>query len=391
MQLLGAGRCVLLLLQLLTTLPLGSAQHAAPRDDELIVSTTSGVIQGTFDPELPNVRQFLGIPFAKPPVGDLRWAAPEALSQEDEQITATELPPSCPQTYSTGASVYHWDVLEFNLQGLNQTGAISEDCLFLSVWTPTQQNVETATTKGPLDAGLPVLVYIYGGAFGGGGIDVPYQIPTQWINRSPNHIVVSLNYRVNIFGFPSAQGLEDQNVGLLDQRLAVEWVKANIAQFQGDPNRITLWGQSAGAASVDMYGYAYPDDPIVAGAIMDSGVAGLLVGTSVADSGGSNFSYVASQVGCPDLADQPEQQLACMRTIDFQTISDFVGHYSGSPGISFVPTPDEKVVFSNYTERALAGKQASIVSTLPIHHQPCIEMFAMLTRSLAACHNGSQH
>lgn len=355
----GRRRCggLLSLSLLLLTTPFGSAQQ----DDELVVSTTSGVVHGSFDnPDLPNVRQFLGIPFAKAPVGELRWAAPEALSQqEEEHITATSQPPSCPQSYSTGASVYHWDVLEFNLQGLNQTGAISEDCLFLSVWTPTRQHIDDGGQGGL----LPVLVYIYGGAFAVGGIDVPYQIPTQWIRRRPDHIVVSLNYRVNIFGFPSAQGLADQNVGLLDQRLAVEWVKANIAQFHGDPDRITLWGQSAGAASVDMYGYAYPDDPIVAGAIMDSGVAGLLVGSSVADSGGSNFSYVASQVGCPDLADQPEQQLACMRTIDFQTIVDFVGHYSGSPAISFVPTPDEKLVFSNYSERALAGKQASIVST----------------------------
>ena len=358
---------MLLLAALCGLLTAASAGHPRPQPNELVISTTSGRVHGKIDSSLPNVRQFLGIPFARPPVGDLRWAAPVSISQKHKHIEATKLPPSCPQFLTTlGNSLYERDVLEFNLQGLNKTGSISEDCLTLSVWTPTKEKC-ASSDKRNAEGGLPVLVYIYGGSFSTGGQDVPYQIPTQWVNRTPDHIVVSFNYRVNIFGYPGAEGLQNQNVGLLDQRLAVKWVKANIAKFNGDPNRITIWGQSAGATSVDIYNYAWPDDPIVKGLIMDSGTAFLSGGSLPGDGTGKNFTYVASQLGCAGLASQPAKQLDCMRRVDFRTIESFVANYSDSgaaPALLFRPSPDEKVVFSNYTERALAGKQAKIVSSL---------------------------
>lgn len=330
--------------------------------DPLTILTTSGHVQGKIDPALPNVRQFLGIPYAQPPVGELRWKAPEALFQPDEQIQAIELPPSCNQFLSTlGNSLYTRDVLQFNLQGLNRTGSTSEDCLTASVWTPVGKKYRPRGWRGQKQEGLPVLIYIYGGGFSTGGEDVPYQIPTQWVNRSPDHIVVSFNYRINIFGFPGAKGLEDQNVGLLDQRAAVEWCKQNIAAFGGDPARMIIFGQSAGAASVDYYNFAYPEDPIVTGLIMESGTALIGIG---GDATGASFDLVASNVGCSGLANDTASQLACMRKVPAQTIETFVARYSdsgASPGLEFGPTPDGKSVFTNYTQRALDGKQAKIV------------------------------
>ncbi|KAI5361170.1 Putative carboxylesterase, type B, carboxylesterase type B, carboxylesterase type B, active [Septoria linicola] len=348
------------------------AGRPRPQHDELNISTTSGRVHGKIDRHLPNVRQFLGIPFAQPPVEELRWAAPQPLSQPHKHIEATKLPPSCPQSLTeTGTDVYTQDVLEFNLQGLNKTGSISEDCLTLSVWTPTQEKCSQKSKKQS-KKGLPVLVYVYGGSFSTGGQDVPYQIPAQWVDRAPDHIVVSFNYRVNVFGFPGAEGLDDQNVGLLDQRLAVEWVQKNIAQFGGDPEKIVIWGQSAGAASVDFYNFAYPEDPIVTGLIMDSGTTYTGTISLPGDATGANFSYVASQVGCPDLADTPEQQLACMRKVDFRIIESFVANYSDSgtqPRLAFQPSVDDKVVFSNYTQQALEGKQAKIPAIIGTNAQ----------------------
>lgn len=325
--------------------------------DGLQVSTTSGQVHGKIDPSLPNVRQFLGIPYAQPPVGDRRWAPPELLDDPDAQISAVELPPSCIQSLSTASpSVYNRDVLEFNLQGLNTTGAISEDCLTASVWAPANAQ-----------SGLPVLIYVYGGGFQTGGQDVPYQIPAQWVNRTQDHIVVSFNYRLNIFGFPNAAGLEEQNVGLLDQRAFVQWCQKNIAAFGGDPSRMVLWGQSAGSISVDMYNFAYPDDPVVGGFIMDSGTAES--GLTSADTPHSNFTFVAENVGCDGLSGDPAKELECMRGVDAIQIKDFLlsyGESGASPSLSFNPVPDEKVVFSNYTELALQDKQAQIVRFLTI-------------------------
>ncbi|KAJ9667700.1 hypothetical protein H2201_002235 [Coniosporium apollinis] len=167
-----------------------------------------------------------------------------------------------------------------------------------------------------------------------------------------------MNYRVNVFGFPNAKGLKDRNVGLLDQRMAVEWTRDNIAAFGGDTSRITLWGQSAGAASVDTYGYAYPEDPIVSSLICDSGAATI---RSSSDYAQTNFTFLASLVGCRDLDSQAE--VACVRNVPAVTLQSALGNYiisRATPSISFVPVNDNVTVFSNTTDRALRGLIANI-------------------------------
>lgn len=223
----------------------------------------------------------------------------------------------------------------------------------LSVWTPL-----TLPTNG---TGLPVLVWIYGGGFQTGRTEVLYQIPSNWVQRTQSHIVVSIQYRLNIFGFPNAVGLKDQNLGLLDQRLGLEWLRDNIAAFGGDTSRMVLWGQSAGAASVDYQHFAFPSDPIVSGLICDSGTVYLPSPGASLDTAQTNFTFVAESLGCP--ATPGLDQVACVRAIPSTTIEAFLKSYldnGTSPSLDFAPIPDERVVFSNYTARYAIGALADI-------------------------------
>lgn len=173
--------------------------------DGLTIRTTSGTIQGFVNNTAPDVRQWLGVPYAEPPVGDLRFAPPVAKSPSGP-INARAFAPSCMQQAGSGKSIYTEEVPEFLING-----GQSEDCLYLNIWAP-----KTESYRG---MNLPVFVYIPGGGFTSGGADSIYKIPDKWIQRTQSHIAVIMNYRVNVFGFPNARGLEDRNVGLLDQCL----------------------------------------------------------------------------------------------------------------------------------------------------------------------------
>ncbi|OCL09500.1 para-nitrobenzyl esterase [Glonium stellatum] len=310
----------------------------------LSISTSVGTVYGLINGTTPNVAQFLGVPYAEPPIGDLRWL-PAIPKSKVGSIDATAFGPNCPQYDTSIPSVYEVDTRQF----LIPSNSTSEDCLFANIWAPYNYNKENDKIL------LPVIVWIYGGGFQTGGGNIEYQIPSQWVERSQKHIVVGINYRLNIFGFPNAAGLNqsDLNLGLLDQRLALEWVRFNIANFGGDPARISLWGQSAGAMSVDYYNFAYPNDPIVSGLIMDSGTALLPSGTT--DPFHSNFTFVAGQFGCGNLS--AEAELACMRNVSQADIESFLRSYGDSgksPALSFNPVVDNRTKFANFTSRALA-------------------------------------
>ncbi|KAI9710743.1 MAG: hypothetical protein M1820_002576 [Bogoriella megaspora] len=328
-----------------------SKRNALPNQPEVTLSRGS-VLSGTVDQNASSVRQFLGIPYAQPPVEELRWEAPRA-NRLPSSVNATAFGRSCTQFVTTTANVFTRDVLEFNIRDANTTG---EDCLTLSVWTP--QHAES----------LPVVVFFYGGGWYAGGQDIPYQIPTQWVQRTRDLIVVVPNFRGNIFGFPNARGAEDQNLGLLDQRLAVEWVRDNIKSFGGDPGKITIWGQSSGAEAVDIYNYAWYQDPIVKGLIMDSGTVFIENGQGPRY---SNFSYVASHVGCGNTSNAQEE-LACMKKVDAAKLENFVAKENdegSTSGLAFGPPADEKIVFSNYTNRAQQGKLTKVPAIIGINKQ----------------------
>lgn len=234
----------------------------------------------------------------------------------------------------------------------------SEDCLKLAVWTPLNATCESS---------LPVALFWTGGGYQTNGILVPGQLPPGWVSRSQSHIVVTINYRMNILGFSNAAGLETQNVGLLDMRLSLEWVRDNIAAFGGDPSRIMIWGQSAGGSAVDIHNYAFYEDPIAHAIFAQSGNAlGIRPGTDV---GHTNFTFVAKNLGC-DFTEDAHAELECMQALPYDDLINAMGWYQQNrslldpslPPISFNPVVDEKLVFGNYTNRYQSGQ----VSKLPM-------------------------
>ena len=319
------------------------------------IDSSIGTISGFINPLTPHVKQWLGIPYAEPPINSLRFLPPIAKS-DTPNIDATKPPPSCQQYRSTIPDVFT-AVPEFLAPG-----PYNEDCLYLNVIAPSK-------IKGK--EGLPVLVWIHGGMTLFGGINTPYEKPEKWVQRSQEHIIVRINYRLNIFGFPNAKGLDTNNVGLLDQRLALEWVRANIKEFGGDPERIIMWGQSAGAASADALQFAFKDDPIYKATIFESGVA--LVAQTASDPNKTSFGLVAKGVGCT--SSSPIDEVDCMRKIDAGTIEKFIQNYTDSrvsPVLYFSASADGKLAFlpQEFVAKGNAGEYANLVAT-PFHKLHC--------------------
>lgn len=307
----------------------------------LTIPTTSGEITGFINTTAPNVRQFLGIPYAEPPVNSLRFQPPVRKSDAGP-INATSFAPSCKQETSTTATIYTEVMQQFLINGGD-----SEDCLYLNVYAPLNQT----------NASLPVFIYIPGGGFTSGGANSLYKIPDKWADRTQAFVAITMNYRLNVFGYPNSKAAS-QNVGLLDQRSVVEWARDNVAAFGGDPERMVLWGQSAGAGSSSVYGYAYPNDPIVTGLISDSGAAALANQVDAGDY--AAFDTLAELVGCSDSGNEDGQaQFECMQEVDAETLTQFV---SNTSSISFTPVADNITAFSNLTDRISRGLIAKIVS-----------------------------
>ncbi|KAF3049876.1 hypothetical protein E8E11_000107 [Didymella keratinophila] len=249
--------------------------------------------------------------------------------------------------------------------------ATSEDCLNLAVWAPIHIP----------DEGLPVLFFMTGGGFSLGGVELPWQIPSLWVERSKSHIVVSINYRLNIFGFPSARGLKDgeQNFGILDQRAALEWVRDNIAAFGGNPERIMHWGRSAGSIAADMHAYAYHADPIAESYYLESGT--VFSSGAVEGNRFSIFSFVAGNVGygqpcgasCKDEDEQAAAELDCMRQVSQIQITNFIGQHNeaeASTGrlLGFAPVPDNKTAWSTNDYKRLSEEGT-------VAHRPTLIFF----------------
>lgn len=183
-----------------------SLPHAAVRDDDgLVIETSSGEVHGFFNDSAPDVRQWLGVPYAEPPLGYLRFAAPMQKQREEDPIYAQDWKPSCMQTWGNSSSVYTEVVPQFLINGGND-----EDCLYVNIWAPKIENVQTK---------VPVFVYIPGGGFTSGGAHSWYKVPDQLVQDRQDVIFVIMNYRLNVFGYPNAEGLDGKNPGLLDQRM----------------------------------------------------------------------------------------------------------------------------------------------------------------------------
>ncbi|KAF2018790.1 alpha/beta-hydrolase [Aaosphaeria arxii CBS 175.79] len=310
---------------------------------DLDVQIANGVVHGTSDKVTPSVRQFLSIPYAQPPLGNLRFAPP-LKAKPFGSLDAKAFGPACLQTTNSS-----YPVDEFNIKG-----RFAEDCLSLSIWTPFGKSKPDK---------LPVFIFVHGGGFNSGGQNTPYQIPAQWVERTKGHVVVTINYRLTLLGFAVSSALDEINVGLLDQRLAIEWVRDNIAEFGGDPSHIVLWGQSAGAISVAYYPYSYPDDPIVSALITDSGTEGSLPIKPKPKAGeeDKDFKTAAKYFGCADSL-TPTARLECVRNVPEDKVSKWLDvTLADSSQLTYPrPTVDDKIIFADYADLTKKGRVAKI-------------------------------
>lgn len=213
-----------------------------------------GVVEGLYDTKT-GLQHYFGIPFAKPPVGDLRWKAPQPPDNWKGVLSTKDFGPRPVQGIVFG---------DMN----SRSNGLSEDCLYLNVWTPAKRNT----------TGLPVLVYFFGGGFVAGDGSEPRYDGASMAKKGI--VVVTVNYRLNIFGFFAHPELSKEvpykasgNYGLLDQHAGLKWVQKNIAAFGGDPKKVTIAGESAGSISVSAQMASPLSKNLIAGAIGESGAA----------------------------------------------------------------------------------------------------------------------
>ena len=216
------------------------------------VQTALGPVEGLAAPE-PEITVFRGIPFAAPPVGDRRWRAPRPVEPWPGTLAAYDFAPACPQPTPGGSNEFYdreW--------GTDPAIELNEDCLYLNIWTPALRG-NRRDTRVVADHPLPVMVWIHGGAYQT-GCTAEKEFDGSALARR-GVVVVSVGYRLNVFGFLAHNRLREEaearhddepyaNFGFLDQRAGIRWVVKNIAAFGGDPENITIFGQSAGASSV---------------------------------------------------------------------------------------------------------------------------------------------
>ncbi len=295
------------------------------------VKTANGVVETT-KPSNSGVRSFKGIPFAQPPVGDLRWREPQPAKNWPGVLNADQFGPRCMQRTLPGAD--YW----FRSNGM------SEDCLYLNVWTPAKSAKEQ----------LPVLVYIFGGGFQNGDGSEPRYDGENMARKGI--VAVSVNYRTNIFGFFSHPELTKEsphhasgNYGLLDQVAALEWVKRNISAFGGDPKRVTIAGESAGSISVSALMASPLSKELIAGAIGESGA---MISSlpprplAEAEQNGTKFAAAAGAAS-----------LAALRAMTAEQVQEAAAK---APGTRFGTTLDGYFLLKPLAETFEAGEQSKV-------------------------------
>ncbi|CAN9124575.1 unnamed protein product [Alternaria alternata] len=328
----------------------------------VIAPSPQATVAGT---SIANVESFKGIPYAQPPIDQLRLKPPQPLTSSLGKVDGTGIPKACPQFFfSIDERNIPTNVLGtiLNLPLLQTVTNAGEDCLTVNVQRP-------AGTKA--DAKLPVLFWIFGGGFelGSTAMYDGASLVAESVAQGKPIVFVAVNYRVGGFGFmPGKEVLEDgsANLGLLDQRLGLQWVADNIAAFGGDPEKVTIWGESAGAISVldQMMLYdgdnSYKGKPLFRAGIMNSGS---IVPADPVDcpKGQAIYDRVVEAAGCAGSADT----LACLRTVPY---TKFLNAANTVPGIlsyftvnlSYLPRPDGKALTASPDALVKAGKYAKV-------------------------------
>ncbi len=282
-----------------------------------IVSVTGGRVEGV---TADGVTSFKGIPFAAPPVGNLRWRDPQPVRPWNGIKPADRFAPGCMQDPN------------FFFKQFGLSPAISEDCLYLNVWTPARSARER----------LPVMVWIYGGGLAGGATRFPVFDGTRLARKGV--VLVSVAYRVGVLGFLADPELSAEsrrhvsgNYGLHDMIAALEWVNANIARFGGDPSRVTIFGESAGGDAVGMLAQSSLARGLFERGIAESGSTFYL--------GGEDFTTLqrAAEAGQRFLAKLGVTSIAAARRLDAQVLLTAQGPW-GVAG-SFEPRVVESDAF----------------------------------------------
>lgn len=294
-----------------------------------VVRTQSGRISGLQEGD---VRIFKGVPFAAPPVGELRWRAPQPVQPWEDVRECTAFPPSAMQPNPVPFAMW---TQEF----ITPAEPMSEDCLYLNIWTTAQNAREKR----------PVFVWIHGGGFLSGSGACPVYDGEEMAKKGV--VYVTINYRLGLFGFLAHPELSTEsgnsasgNYALLDQIAALKWVKENIAAFGGDPNNVTISGQSAGSMSVN--------------ALMASPLAKGLFQRAIAQSGGilsgriSKSLVEAEQSGESFLVKAGVSNIADLRKFSAQELQELAG---AMPFGTFAPILDGYVLPTDLTERMRSG------------------------------------
>jgi carboxylesterase type B len=296
------GRLVAAAVALLLLAP--ALPATARTADPLVVQTDKGQVHGV---SRDGVDSFLGIPYAAPPVGGLRWQPPQPHSTWPGVLSATHYGARCAALASTNGALTN-----------------AEDCLFVNVQRPT------GVTTG---RNIPVYVFIHGGGLVNGSSN---QASGDKIARLTNAIVVTMNYRLGVFGFLGLNNLSKTgqgDYGLLDQQAALGWVQRNIAAFGGDPGTVTLGGESAGAFSVCAHLTAASSKGLFSRAMMQSGSC---PSRTVAQTHADSATFAAA-AGC--LA--PATAVACLRNKPAATLLDASAGFSPTltSGTAVLPQP----------------------------------------------------
>lgn len=352
---------LLLSFSLVLSLTVASPVKRADAPTVTIASPEATIIGSVAD----SVESFNGIPFAQPPTGSLRLKPPQPLNSSLGTVTATGTAQACPQMYfSDATSTFPTSVLGALLDTtLFQTILdAGEDCLTVNVNRPA------GTTSASM---LPVLFWIFGGGFELGSTSMydGASLVADSITDGQPVLFVAVNYRVGGFGFmPGKEILADgsSNLGLLDQRLGLQWVADNIETFGGDPAKVTIWGESAGSISVldqmAMYDgdITYKGSPLFRGGIMNSGS---IVPADTVDCPKGQLVYdtVVATAGCSSAADT----LNCLRALDYE---DFLNAANSVPGLlsyssialSYLPRPDGTVLTASPEVLISEGKYADV-------------------------------
>jgi len=299
----------------------------------LEMKTDKGKVEGAFTAD-QQVRAFKGIPYAAPPVGELRWQAPQPAAKWKGVRDAKEFGAHCIQTSGYPDMVFH-------------DSGESEDCLTLNVWTPAKAQ------------GLPVMVWIYGGGFSSGGTSEARQDGQYLAHRGV--VVVSMNYRLGIFGFFAHPELTAEspnhasgNYGLMDQTAALRWVKENIAAFGGDPDNVTIFGESAGSISVSMQMASPLAQGLFQKAIGESGGAFLAGRPTMPDREAAekrDVAFAERSFGTSKLAD--------LRKLSADELVKAAKAKGGSP-VAFWPDVDGYFLPEPVQAIYAAGKQAHV-------------------------------